>query len=204
MISSTEWNSIEAEAKTAGVDKFLPKPLFPSTLVDLINQCIGVEDLSSYEDIDGQVDCFEGYRLLLAEDIEINREIILSLLEPTKIQMDCAVNGREAVRLFSEGAGCYDAIFMDVQMPEMDGCEATRAIRAIENGLTPVSDSLEFGLQAQTPRQSLKAIPIIAMTANVFREDIEKCLESGMDDHVGKPLDFEIVLTKLRKYLPKK
>jgi signal transduction histidine kinase/DNA-binding response OmpR family regulator len=206
MISVLEWNSVEAEAKSAGVNKFLPKPLFPSAIADLMNRCLGPEDLSACEkDIDGQVDLFEGYRILLVEDVEINREIVLALLEPTKLRIDCAENGREAVRIFSEGVGCYDMIFMDVQMPEMDGYEATKAIRAIENGLTPVSDSLEFGPTAQTPNQlsePVKRIPIIAMTANVFREDIDKCLAFGMNDHVGKPLGFGEVLDKLRQYLP--
>jgi CheY-like chemotaxis protein len=128
-------------------------------------------------------DSFEGYRVLLAEDVEINREIVLALLEPTEISIDCAENGEEAVRLYGEAPGRYDMIFMDVQMPEVDGYEATRRIRALD-----------------TPEA--KEVPIVAMTANVFREDVEKCLEAGMNDHVGKPLDFDEVLGKLQKYLP--
>ena len=150
--------------------------------------------------------CFKNFRILLAEDVEINREIVLTLLEPTQLTIDCATNGAEAVRLFNESLHeslndslhdrdgsnrrHYDMIFMDVQMPEMDGYEATRRIRAIEALLYP------------DPASSLKRIPIIAMTANVFREDIEKCLEAGMNGHIGKPLDFNEVLNKLRTYLP--
>jgi len=185
MISATEWSVIENDAKSAGVDKFLPKPLFPSDIVDCINDCLGTNQILSIEDSPVDGDCFEGYCLLLVEDVEINREIVLALLEPTLLTIECAENGVEAVKLFSSAPERYDMIFMDVQMPEMDGYEATRNIRSLDN---PWAGN----------------IPIIAMTANVFREDIEKCLEAGMNDHVGKPLDFEIVLKKLRKYLSKK
>jgi signal transduction histidine kinase/CheY-like chemotaxis protein len=126
---------------------------------------------------------FAGRHILLVEDMEINREIVLALLEPAKLQIDCAANGTEAVRIFSAAPAKYDLIFMDVQMPEMDGYEAARRIRA--SGLP-----------------CCETIPIIAMTANVFREDIEKCLEAGMNDHVGKPLDLNKVLEKLHVYLP--
>jgi CheY-like chemotaxis protein/PAS domain-containing protein len=129
-------------------------------------------------------DGFGGRRILLAEDAELNREIVIALLEPTKITIDCAENGVEAVRMFQADPDAYDLIFMDMQMPEMDGLEATSRIRAMGT-------------------QKSASIPIIAMTANVFREDIEKCLRVGMNDHVGKPLDMEEVLSKLRKYIPR-
>jgi signal transduction histidine kinase/CheY-like chemotaxis protein len=186
MMSSAEWSVIEDNAKSAGVDRFLPKPLFPSTIIDSINELLGVNRLLPAESgAQAQADDFSGYRLLLAEDIEINREIIQALLEPTAIKIDCAENGIETLKLFSENPGAYDIIFMDVQMPNMDGYEATRRIRALD---TPYA----------------KEVPIVAMTANVFREDIEKCLESGMNAHVGKPLDFDDVLDKLRIYLPRR
>jgi signal transduction histidine kinase/CheY-like chemotaxis protein len=130
----------------------------------------------------GGEDNFEGRRILLAEDVEINREIVLTLLEPAHLAVDCAENGAAALKMFSENPDKYDLIFMDLQMPEMDGYEATRRIRSLDN-----------------PRA--KKIPIIAMTANVFREDIEKCLAAGMNSHVGKPLDFAEVMSKLRTYL---
>ncbi|MDL2318965.1 response regulator [Eubacteriales bacterium OttesenSCG-928-A19] len=125
---------------------------------------------------------FDGKFALLAEDVEINQEIVVALLEPLGITVECADNGREAVRMFSENPEHYDLIFMDVQMPEMDGMEATRRIRALD-----------------TPRAG--EIPIISMTANVFKEDIERYMEIGMNDHVGKPLSFDVVLEKLRRYL---
>jgi CheY-like chemotaxis protein len=125
---------------------------------------------------------FPDNRLLLVDDVEINREIVLTLLEPTGLVIDCAENGKEALRMFQEAPEKYDIIFMDVQMPVMDGYEATRCIRGMD-----------------MPRA--RAIPIVAMTANVFKEDIEKCRESGMNDHVGKPLELKELLGKLQIYL---
>jgi len=125
---------------------------------------------------------FAGRRILLAEDVEINREIVLALFESTKLEIDCAVNGKDAVQKFSENPDSYELIFMDIQMPEMDGYEATQRIRAMN-----------------IPKA--KNIPIIAMSANVFKEDVEKCLQAGMNGHVGKPLNFDEVMDKLKKYL---
>jgi signal transduction histidine kinase/DNA-binding response OmpR family regulator/ABC-type amino acid transport substrate-binding protein len=181
MISSAEWNMIETEAKSSGVNKFLPKPLFPSVVANCLNECLGAPPAGE-EDQNGVMDKFEGCRVLLAEDVEINQEIVLALLEPTCIAIDCAENGAEALRMFTEAPDIYDIIFMDVQMPEMDGYEAAGRIRALG-----------------TPK-ALR-IPIVAMTANVFREDIEKCFAAGMNDHLGKPLNLKDVLSKLRLYL---
>jgi two-component system, sensor histidine kinase and response regulator len=183
MISAAEWGAIAKEAKEAGVDNFLSKPLFPSTIVEVINECLGVDkqqvEKTQAADIKG---IFAGRRILLAEDVEINREIVQTLLEPTQLEIDCAENGVEAVRIFTEAPARYDMIFMDIQMPEMDGYEATRRIRSLDD-------------------PKAKTIPIIAMTANVFKEDIDKCLASGMNNHVGKPLDFEEVMNRLHLYL---
>jgi len=183
MISALEWNAIADEAKAAGVDRFLSKPLFPSTIAEIINECLGVDkrhaEKSQSADIAG---IFAGRRILLAEDVEINREIIQTLLEPTKLEIEYAENGKEAVRMFSENPQKYEMIFMDIQMPEMDGYEATRSIRALDIKVA-------------------KSIPIVAMTANVFKEDIEKCLQVGMNSHIGKPIDFEEVLKTLHSFL---
>ena len=185
MISAAELSVVEAEAKGAGVDKFLAKPLLPSAIADSIAECMGEEKLAAAEEMNrDEASDFEGCTLLLAEDVEINREIVLALLEPTRMAIDCAENGAEALQKFEDDPGRYDMIFMDIQMPEMDGYEATRRIRALP--------ALEAG-----------RIPIIAMTANVFREDIERCLTAGMNDHVGKPLDFVAVMEMLHKYLGK-
>ena len=125
---------------------------------------------------------FQGKRVLVVEDIEINREIVITLLESAGVKVTCAENGVEAVQAFAGSPGEYDIIFMDVQMPEMDGFEATRRIRALDDA-------------------KAKAIPIVAMTANVFREDIEKCMAAGMNGHVGKPLSVSEVFDAMRKYL---
>ena len=183
MISAYHWDNIEKNAKEAGIDKFLPKPLFPSAIIDVINECLGGNSLKymAEESRKAEIDKLEAYTILLAEDVEINREIFMALLEPTGLRIECAENGKEAVDKFAAAPDKYDLILMDVQMPEMDGLEATRQIRALE--------------------KSPQGIPIVAMTANVFREDIEKCLASGMNDHLGKPLDIDDVMEKLRKYL---
>ncbi|MDR2049811.1 MAG: response regulator [Treponema sp.] len=185
MISSSELTAIEDKAKKAGVDKFLPKPLFPSSLADIISECMGLTDLVSAvrEQEQKKVVTFPGRRILLAEDMEINREIAIALLEPTGLVIESAENGVEAVKKFEDNPDGYDMIFMDVQMPEMDGYEATRLIR-------------KFEAERKRP-----AIPIIAMTANVFKEDVENCLKAGMNEHVGKPVDFDDVLNKLEKYM---
>jgi signal transduction histidine kinase/AmiR/NasT family two-component response regulator len=142
-------------------------------------------------------DNFAGFRILLAEDVEINREIVLALLEPTGISIECAENGSAAVRIFNASPGAFDMIFMDIQMPEMDGYEATRAIRALEKERRKTA--LEF--PQETSKALPKGIPIIAMTANVFKKDIESCFEAGMNGHIGKPFDFDELLGLLRRYL---
>ena len=183
MISGTAWNEIENEARAAGVDKYLAKPLFPSAIEACILSCVNAEgEAGAIIEDQKQMTTFPGKHILLAEDLEINREIVLALLEETEIIFDCAENGVEAVRLFSEAPNKYDLIFMDVQMPVLDGLDATRQIRAIDH-------------------ENAKNIPIIAMTANVFREDIEKCLDAGMNAHVGKPLDISEVLEQLQRYI---
>jgi len=126
---------------------------------------------------------FSGKTVLLAEDVEINREIVITLLEPTNLKIICAENGKVAVHLFKESPDKYDLIFMDIQMPELDGYEATRIIRSLDN----------------IPKAA--AIPIIAMTANVFREDVEKCLASGMNGHISKPIDYNEMMERLQQYL---
>ena len=124
----------------------------------------------------------EGKRLLLAEDVEINREIVMSMLEDTGLEIICAENGREAVDLYQAASDPFDIILMDINMPEMDGLEATSRIRALA-----------------TPDKA--QIPIIAMTANVLMSEVETYLAKGMTDHIGKPVDFDKMLSKLYRYL---
>jgi len=184
MISFAEYILVSEEAQKTDLHRFMQKPLFPTTIAETIGKCLGAAEQDTAETeavIDG---IFEGRRILLAEDVEINREIVLALFEPTMLAIDCASNGVEAVRMFIEAPDKYELIFMDLQMPEMDGYDATRHIRAL--GIS-----------------NAKTIPIIAMTANVFKEDVNQCLEAGMDGHVGKPLDFDEVLGILKQYLIK-
>ena len=182
MITSLDWEQIKNEAKQAGVDAHLLKPIFSSTIIDCVNECLGVgvadSGMAKKTDMSG----LKGKKLLLAEDIEINREILMAILEGTGLVIDCAEDGQEALDMIKAAPDKYDIVFMDVQMPKMDGLEATRRIRAL-------------------PSHRRERLPIVAMTANVFKTDIEACLASGMDDHIGKPLDNDEVLDKLRKYL---
>jgi CheY-like chemotaxis protein len=155
-------------------------------VVDCISEYAGVDECvaedAASDDEEGERAIFEGRRILIAEDIEINREIVIALLADTGIDIDTVENGVEAVAAFTNDPERYDLIFMDIHMPEMDGFRAARAIRELD-----------------VPRAA--AVPIVAMTANVFREDIERCLESGMNAHVGKPIDINDILDKLHTYL---
>ena len=137
---------------------------------------------------------FKSYRILIAEDVEINREIMSAILEDTEISIDYAENGNKALSMFSENPDRYNLILMDINMPEMDGYETTKQIRALEAEL--------WGKNCYN-RNLHENIPIIAMTANVFKEDIEKCLTSGMNDHTGKPIDADALLGLLNKYFEK-
>ncbi|MDR0442625.1 MAG: response regulator [Treponema sp.] len=187
---AADWSVIENEAKKAGADRFLPKPVFPADVAAAISGCLNPTHEQLQEAQADTVTTFPGQRILLVEDVDVNREIVLVMLEPTQLEIVCAENGAVAVKMFEEAPEKYDMIFMDIQMPEMDGFEATRRIRELE---------AEWEIKKTHHRH--RRIPIIAMTAKVFREDIEKCLESGMDSHVGKPLNFNEVMDKLRSYL---
>ena len=186
MISSDDWAPIEKEAAAAGVNHFVLRPLSPSTLVNAINYSLKEDQNGSTNTVPviqtKKNHNFAGHNILIAEDVDINREIMSSVLEDTQISIDFAENGKIAVAMFSKNQDKYSLILMDVNMPEMDGYEATQRIRALGT------------------KQS-ESIPIVAMTANVFREDIEKCIESGMDDHTGKPVDVDAICGLLNKYL---
>ena len=181
MISSAEWSDFGEDARTIGVNKFVRKPLFASVIMDTIceNLCA---DMSLEEYVEDKVPDYKDYHILLAEDIEINREIVYALLKPTGITITSAEDGLIALNTFSENPERFDMIFMDMQMPEMDGNTASVKIRSLDH-------------------PHAKRIPIVAMTANVFQEDIDRCLAAGMNDHIGKPLDYDDVLGKMKKYL---
>jgi PAS domain S-box len=183
MISAAQWSDIEQEAIAVGIDDFIPKPLFPSALINCINSCLGAvsEDEKKAAEESRSID-FSEYKILLVEDVDINREIVAALLEDTDIKIDIAVNGIEAIEQFNKHGSEYDLIFMDIHMPIMDGYEATRKIRSSAN-------------------DKAKKVPIIAMTANAFKEDVERCIACGMNDHISKPIDRDIMLDKMRIWL---
>jgi CheY-like chemotaxis protein len=174
-----DWEGLQDAVMISGADKGLVKPIFSSTLVDCMNECFSTSRVSHTDDNARE---FAGKVMLLAEDVEINREIVMSLLEATGLVIDCAESGRAALTMMEENSGKYDIVVMDVQMPVMDGLEATRRIRAL-------------------PEPWCKEIPIIAMTANVFKDDIQNCLDAGMNDHIGKPVYIDDLVEKLRTHL---
>ena len=183
MMTDQDDGTMQSPARDAGIQKFITKPLSSSSIAGVINDSFGLRVYEAMTDTgDSEDDIFDGRRVLFAEDVEINREILIALLEPTGVELVCAENGVQALEMFSQNPDDFDLILMDMQMPEMDGVEATQRIRALDY-------------------ERAKTIPIVAMTANVFREDIEACLAAGMNDHLGKPIDMSEVLAKLRKYI---
>ena len=179
LISAYDWSDIEDKAKAAGANAFVSKPLFRSTLYDKINDLIGKES-SSVEPEDDYSD-LHGLNILIAEDNDINWEIISTILAMYGITTQRAENGRICVDMMRAAAeGSYELIFMDIQMPEMNGLDATRAIRKLED---PWASS----------------IPIIAMTADAFSENVTECMEAGMDGHIAKPVDIKLVIKEIRR-----
>jgi len=179
LISAYDWSDIEDRAKEAGANAFISKPLFRSKLYDKINDLIGAES-RSVEPEDDYSD-LQGLHILVAEDNDINWEIISAILAMYGITTDRAENGRVCVDMMRAAAkGSYELIFMDVQMPEMNGLDATRAIRKLED---PWAAS----------------IPIVAMTADAFSENVMECLDAGMNGHIAKPVDIKLVIKEIRR-----
>ena len=183
MSTFLHWSKIEVSLKQLGIDKFISKPLFPSQVLDAINEITGgtINKSRAKSEPAAEIPDFSGVNLLFAEDVEINRDVFISLLEDTKINIDVAENGLTAVEKFKESPEKYDMIITDIQMPVMDGLEEARAIRSLDV-------------------ERAKTIPIIAMTADVFKEDIDRCLEAGMNDHLAKPIELDAVINKLKHY----
>ena len=182
IMSGVDWEEQREKALEAGVTTYITKPLFNSAIIDCVNELLFSDNLPSETTANNEQPDFEGHTILLVEDVEINREIVMALLEPTKLSIDYAVNGINAIEVFSENPEKYELIFMDLQMPEMDGITATENIRALDI-------------------EHAKEIPIVAMTANAFQEDIDNCLAAGMNGHLGKPLSYDMVIATLEKYL---
>ena len=179
LISAYDWSDIEDKAKEAGANGFVSKPLFRSTLYDKINDLIGKESRSQEPEED--YSDLKGLHILVAEDNDINWEIISAMLGMFGITADRAENGRVCVDMVRRAAaGSYALVFMDVQMPEMNGLDATRAIRRLED---PWASS----------------IPIVAMTADAFSENVTECLNAGMNGHIAKPVDIKLVIKEIRR-----
>ncbi len=179
ILTAYDWADIEQEAREAGVTAFCSKPLFMSEL----RQALLGHVESDEKPADSREPSFEGKRILLVEDNELNQEIAATILEEKGFEVDVAGDGTDAVeRMQTAPAGRYDLILMDIQMPRMDGYEATRRIRALD-------DPAKAG------------IPIFAMTANAFEEDRQKALDAGLNGHIVKPIDIAKLMRVLRKAL---
>lgn len=181
LMSAYEWDDVEEEAREAGITGFISKPLFKSTLYHSLKP-FADQDIENVElPAEPQMD-FSGKRLLVAEDNELNWEIASELLSSVGFVLDWAENGKLCVEKFAASQpGYYNAILMDLRMPEMNGFEATQSIRAME-------------------REDARQIPIIAMTADAFADDVKACLDCGMNSHVAKPLNMPELLRLLQRY----
>ncbi len=184
VLTAYDWSDIEEEAKEAGVTAFCSKPLFMSELRDCLRTVIGLEEADEVEQVSGTVQ-FKAGRILLAEDNELNQEIAVEILDSAGFKTEVAENGKIAVEMLEKSSpGYYQLVLMDVQMPVMNGYEAVREIRQLEN-------------------QKLASVPVIAMTANAFEEDKQEALRNGMDGHIAKPINIEILFNTLNKVLSK-
>lgn len=184
MISAYDLSEQIDEAKQAGANGFITKPLFCSRLIYKLKQFVegGSPELSAQPLIQAS---YEGKHILLAEDNELNQEIVVEILSEAGATVDIAENGKQAVEMVERSPeAAYDLIFMDMQMPVMDGCTAAKCIRAL-------------------PREDVRTMPIIAMTANAFADDKEKTKAAGMNGHLSKPIDMEQLRLVLHRWLEK-
>ena len=186
MLTGYNWDIIEEEAK-AEVDGIIAKPLFSDSLMRTIHSVLerkrGAEPAAVHPAAEASENILAGCRVLMAEDVDANAEILADLLELEDILTERAENGQRAVDMFADQpAGYYNAVLMDVRMPIMDGLSATQAIRALD-------------------RPDAKEIPIIAMTANVFDEDVERSLQAGMNAHLFKPIEPERLYETLARLI---
>ena len=181
ILTAYRWDDILEEALQAGVDSFLPKPLFAASVLEEFRSALQKKNAIASQAKSGV--SLNGRRILLAEDMQVNAEIMMMVLQMQQIEADHAENGRIAVEKFSSHpVGYYDAILMDMRMPEMDGLEATRRIRELD-------------------REDAKVIPIIALTANAFDEDVQRSLQAGLNAHLSKPVQPEVLFETLESLI---
>ena len=181
ILTAYRWDDVYDEAKAAGVDSFLPKPLFAQSVMEEFRDALRKKNLLEAMQ-PNKVD-LKGRRILLAEDIPVNAEIMMMVLQMREMEAEHAENGAICVEMFkNHPVGYYDAILMDMRMPEMDGLEATRVIRAMD-------------------RPDARTIPIIALTANAFDEDVQRSLQAGLNAHLSKPVDPDNLYETLESFL---
>ena len=179
ILTAYHWDDIADEARNAGVDTFVAKPLFAGTVLEEFHEVFR----KKYAQRFGVKKDFSGRRVLLAEDIEVNAEIMMMVMSLRKILVEHAENGRIAVEMFARHQpGYYDAILMDIRMPEMDGLTATKTIRNMD-------------------REDAKTIPIIALTANAFDKDVQLSLQAGLNAHLSKPIEPELLFRTLEEFV---
>lgn len=177
VLTAYDWSDVEDEAKDAGVTAFCSKPLFFSELRSCLHSVVCADEKK--EKSSEEKKNFHAGRILLAEDNELNQEIAAAILEDAGFSVEIAGNGQMAVDMLkTAGLGYYQLVLMDVQMPVMDGYQAAKHIRALDD-------------------KELSAIPIFAMTANAFEEDRQNAIKSGMDGHIAKPIDVDKLLETL-------
>ena len=183
ILTAYRWDDVLEEALEAGVDSFLPKPLFAASVMEEFKSALKRKDVPAKKER-AKAD-LKGRHILLAEDMDVNADIMLMVLQMREITADRAVNGKIAVELFeTHPEGYYDAILMDMRMPEMDGLEATRTIRSMD-------------------RSDAKTIPVIALTANAFDEDVQRSMQAGLNAHLSKPVQPELLFETLENLIKK-
>ncbi|MBQ8987365.1 MAG: response regulator, partial [Lachnospiraceae bacterium] len=179
ILTSYNWDDIAEEVRAAGVDTVVAKPLFADSVLDEFRETFK----RKHTRLVRETADLKGRRILLAEDVPVNAEIMMMVLTMREMEVDLAENGRIAVEKFAAGGpGAYDAILMDMRMPEMDGLEATRRIRAMD-------------------REDAKTIPIIALTANAFDEDVQSSMQAGLNAHLSKPVEAEVLFRTLEELI---
>ena len=180
ILTAYSWDDIIEEAMAAGVDRFMAKPLFASTIVSEFHQALGQRNIDEPKKVLAEL---EGRKILMAEDMPVNAEIMIMVLSMRGMEVEHAPNGQEAVNTFANSPPNYfDAVLMDIRMPIMDGLKATETIRALD-------------------RPDAKSVPIIAMTANAFDEDVQRSLQAGMNAHLSKPVEPEHLFLTLQELI---
>ena len=198
ILSAYDWTAVEQEARSVGVDAFIAKPLFKSRLVHVMKGLLASDEeegepASEYEVL--QQSDFSGHRVLLTEDNSIAAAIAMDIMGMTGLEVDHAENGRIAVeKLLDAEPGHYDLVFMDIQMPVMNGYEAAKAIRATAEGQGPDGEAIDA-------RSDLGEIPIVALTADAFADDVARARAAGMNAHMSKPMEIELLVKTLKEWL---